>query len=224
MIANKVKILSTKRLTTPQSQLFNLPGFSLMEKDFIKISHQEFQLKTRPDLLLFTSQNAVYSILKNNQVEDLKAIPTLCVGVKTQRLLENHGFTVKQTENYAADLAKNMQVKNERIAFFCGNRRMETLPKKMDENQLSWEEYTVYKTVLNPHKINDKLDALLFFSPSGIRSYRQKNQITGEKCFCIGTTTAAVLPNLKEQIYISKEQTIEGTIKTCLAHFKTIVC
>src|SRR5699024_8208123 len=101
---------------------------------------------------------------------------------------------------------------------------MDTLPQKMDENKLKWDEYTVYKTVLNPYKIDDKPDALLFFSPSGIRSYRQKNQITDEQCFCIGTTTAAALPNLKDQIYISKEQTIEGTIKTCLAHFKTILC
>src|SRR5690554_4470829 len=87
-------ILSTKKLKSNQKSFLLNSGFSVIEADFIKISLLPFQLKKLPDLLLFTSQNAVESVLNNEKVNDLKQIPAVCVGLKTRQLLEENGFKV----------------------------------------------------------------------------------------------------------------------------------
>ena len=64
---NKICVLSTKKLQSNQKQFLLNAGFSVIEADFIKISTLPFQLKKTPTLLLFTSQNAVESVLKNKK-------------------------------------------------------------------------------------------------------------------------------------------------------------
>src|SRR5690606_32098105 len=104
-------ILSTKKLKRNQKSFLLNSGFSVIEADFIKISLLPFQLKKLPDLLLFTSQNAVESVLKNEKANDLKNIPAICVGSKTRQLLEKNGFKVLETKEYAENLVPIIQQK-----------------------------------------------------------------------------------------------------------------
>src|SRR5690606_39043463 len=115
-------ILSTKKLKSNQKSFLLNAGLSVIEADFIKISLLPFQLKNLPDLLLFTSQNAVESVLNNEKANDLKNIPAICVGFKTRKLLDENGFKVLETKEYAEDLAPIIQQKfsKEHIAFFAG--------------------------------------------------------------------------------------------------------
>src|SRR5690606_39622859 len=100
----KICVLSTKKLNSNQKQFLLNAGFSVIEADFIKITFVAFQLKTIPTLLLFTSQNAVKSILQNEDIETLKEIPAVCVGSKTKQLLQEIGFEVLEVQEYAKDL------------------------------------------------------------------------------------------------------------------------
>ena len=120
---SQISILSTKKLQSNQKNFLLNAGFSLIEADFIKISILPFQLKNTPTLLLFTSQNAVESVLKNEKSNHLKNIPAICVGIKTKRLLEKNGFRVLAMEEYAQRLAPIIQkdFSKEHIAFFAGN-------------------------------------------------------------------------------------------------------
>src|SRR5690606_39425483 len=106
---NKTCILSTKKLKSNQKSFLLNAGFSVIEADFIKISLLPFQLKNLPTLLLFTSQNAVESVLNNEKANDLKNIPAICVGSKTRKLLEENDFKVLETEEYAQQLAPTIQ-------------------------------------------------------------------------------------------------------------------
>ncbi|MEG0917671.1 MAG: uroporphyrinogen-III synthase, partial [Myroides sp.] len=186
----KICVLSTKKLHSNQKQFLLNAGFSVVEADFIKIILVPFQLKTIPTLLLFTSQNAVKSVLQNENIETLKQIPAVCVGSKTKQLLQENGFNVLETQEYADDLAPIIQQKYhlEQIAFFAGNLRRNVLPDAMQKTNVSFEEYTVYQNTANSIEIKAETDALLFFSPSGIHSYLQQNSIKNQTCFCIGTT------------------------------------
>ena len=118
----KICILSTKKLHSNQKQFLLNAGFSVIEADFIKITFVPFQLKNIPTLLLFTSQNAVKSVMQNENIETLKQIPAVCVGPKTKQLLQEKGFNVLEVQEYAEDLAPIIQQKYqlEQNSFFRG--------------------------------------------------------------------------------------------------------
>src|SRR5690606_4990001 len=219
---NKTCILSTKKLKSNQKSFLLNAGFSVIEADFIRISLLPFQLKKYPDLLLLTSQNAVESVLNNEKAKDLKNIPAICVGSKTRKLLEENGFKVLETKEYAEDLAPIIQQKfsKEHIAFFAGNIRRNTLPEAMQEKDISFDEYLVYQNDESSVKIEAKTEGILFYSPSGIKSYLKQNTITHQMCFCIGTTTADALKGITENIVIANEQTVENVIIQCINYYK----
>ena len=218
----KICVLSTKKLNSNQKQFLLNAGFSVIEADFIKITFVPFQLKTIPTLLLFTSQNAVKSVLQNESIETLKQIPAVCVGSKTKQLLQKNGFKVLETQEYADDLAVIIQQKYslEQIAFFAGNLRRNVLPDVMQKTNISFDEYTVYQNTANSIEIKAETNALLFYSPSGIHSYLQQNSIKNQTCFCIGTTTAATLNGITNNIVIANKQTVENVIIQCINHYK----
>lgn len=194
----------------------------MIEADFIKILLLSFQLKSRPTLLLFTSQNAVKSVLNNEQADDLKEIPAVCVGLKTKQLLEKRGFKVLAMEEYAQQLAPVIQhhFVDKHIAFFAGNLRRDVLPQALQQAKIPFDEYLVYQNNETSVKIESKTHGLLFFSPSGVKSYLKQNAITNQMCFCIGTTTADALQGITENVVIAKQQTVENVIIQCINYYR----
>ncbi|MFY8010122.1 MAG: uroporphyrinogen-III synthase, partial [Flavobacterium sp.] len=67
----QIRLLSTKKLTDYQKQLLLNANFSVAEADFINVVNQSFDLKSSNDYLIFTSQNAVESILENEKATEL---------------------------------------------------------------------------------------------------------------------------------------------------------
>jgi len=220
-LKSKICILSTKKLKSNQKNFLLNAGFSIVEADFIKISLLPFKLKNTPTLLLFTSQNAVESVLKHEKVNNLKEIPAVCVGLKTKQLLEKNGFRVLAMEEYAQRLAPIIQkdFSKEHIAFFAGNIRRNTLPEAMQEKDISFDEYLVYQNEESSVKIEAKTDGILFYSPSGVKSYLKKNTITNQMCFCIGTTTADALKDITKNVVIANQQTVENVIIQCINYY-----
>ncbi|WP_277631696.1 uroporphyrinogen-III synthase [Avrilella dinanensis] len=219
---SKICILSTKKLKSNQKNFLLNAGFSIVEADFIKISILPFQLKNTPTLLLFTSQNAVQSVLNNEKVDDLKEISAICVGIKTKQLLEKNGFRVLAMEEYAQRLAPIIQkdFSKEHIAFFAGNLSRNVLPDAMNRASIVFDEYLVYQNEESSVKIEAKTDGILFYSPSGVKSYLKQNTITNQMCFCIGTTTADALKGITENVVIANQQTVENVIIQCINYYK----
>lgn len=217
----KICILSTKKLKSNQKNFLLNAGFSIVEADFIKISLLPFKLKNTPTLLLFTSQNAVESVLKHEKVNNLKEIPAVCVGLKTKQLLQENGFSVLAMEEYAQRLTPIIQkaFSKEHIAFFAGNLRRNVLPDAMNEVNILFNEYLVYTNEDTSVKIEAKTDGLLFYSPSGVKSYLKKNTITNQMCFCIGTTTADALQGITKNVVIANQQTVENVIIQCINYY-----
>ncbi|WP_257603665.1 uroporphyrinogen-III synthase [Riemerella anatipestifer] len=67
---------------------------------------------------------------------------------------------------------------------------MDTLEKSIANHNANYIKKIVYETELLYPTLNKKYDALVFFSPSGVRSFVKNNSITDEMVFCIGNTTA----------------------------------
>ena len=166
-------------------------------------------------IIIFTSQNAVLSVLENKNIANFRKNIVFCVGLKTKALLEENGFEVVAYTDYAEDLSKIISLiyNKENFTFFSGNLRRELLPKTLTKNGIVFNEIQVYETKLTPKKIAQKLDGILFFSPSAVESYLELNTIKNEICFCIGKTTSETLENKDiKNIVIANQPTVENVI------------
>ena len=221
-MSNLVRILSTKVLSPTQRETLENANFSVVEEDFIATKNQNFELQEINTNLIFTSQNAAQSVLLHPKCQELKSKNVFCVGIKTKALLEENGFNVIVYVDYAADLAEIITLiyANESYTFFSGNLRKETLPKALKEVKIKFNEIQVYETSLTPKKVKEAVEAILFFSPSGVESYLKENTIKKELCFCIGETTAAALPNTVKNTIVANQPSIEEVIEDAIAEFK----
>ena len=221
-----IRVLSTKKLLVNQKQFLLNANISLVEADFISINQKKVNIETINENLIFTSQNAVLSLIENledtDTIELLKKKNVFCVGMKTKGLLEENGFNVIAYTGYAADLAEIITLiyGKEKFTFFSGNLRRDTLPDALKEAKIVFNEIEVYQTILNPQKVNGTFDGILFYSPSGIQSYLKDNKINKETCFCIGTTTADALENITNNVIIANQPTVENVIIQCINFYK----
>ena len=223
---SQTSILSSKTLSTEQRQVFLDANFDLLEQDFIEIKNNLFELNKINDNLIFSSQNAVLSLMEQTGWEVLKTKPVFCVGIKTKELLEQNGFTVDVYLDYASELAEIITLiyNKESYTFLSGNLRKETLPEALKSAGITFNEIEVYETKLAPFKISEqeKFDGILFFSPSGVESYLTNNKIKNEICFCVGNTTAKALEaNKVKNIVIAETPTIEDVIEEVIKYYKT---
>lgn len=221
-MAKSIQILSTKILSPLHKQELTKAGLEIIEADFIKTENKPFELKNLNESLIFTSQNAVQSVLANPKSEELKKKNVYCVGLRTKALLADNGFNVIAYTGYASDLAEIITLiyRNESFTFFSGNLRRDTLPNALKEAEIKFNEIQVYDTSLQPQKIKTAVDAILFFSPSGVESYLKENTIKKEICFCIGDTTAEALLKVTKNIIIADQPTIEDVIEDVINEYK----
>lgn len=135
------------------------------------------------------------------------------MGTKTKALLEQNGYKVLASKEYASELAEVIvnDFKDESFLFFSGSLRRDTLPEALQKANISLKEIEVYETILTPQKINGPVDGILF-SVRQVQSYLKENRIVNQNCFCIGTTTAEPLEQLTDKIIIAKQQTVENVI------------
>lgn len=214
-----MKILSTKKLTKAQRAL--VKDFEVEEIAMIAISFGEnFKVDEKIINAVFTSTNSVHSVFSIHK-NDPKWFETIfCVGEKTKALLEELGLQVAVVADNGMELADALAERFSKeenlikeISWFCGNLRSSDLPDIMAENGVLVTQYLVYKTELVPVKLETKFDAILFFSPSGIKSYLKKNPPNSNPVICIGATTAIEALKEFDNVYIADETSVESVLE-----------
>lgn len=219
----KPRVLSTKRLRPAQRNYLLNAGFAVVEADFIKICRLEPELNEVGESLIFTSGNAVRSILEHPNRELLLSKDCFCVGDKTRTLLQANGFQVTASADSAAELIPKIKVfGNRKFTFFSGNLRLDTLPVSLKIAGIKFNEVRCYVTETSPVAVSGNFDAILFFSPSGVASYLMQNKIGNAACICIGTTTAKALRDAGATIITANRPSIEHVIISCIKHFKAV--
>ncbi len=95
----------------------------------------------------------------------------------------------------------------EKAIFFCGDQRMAVLPDRLLAQGVALTEMVVYETRLTPVKIKENPDAILFFSPTAVKSFFSANTPQNEtRLFAMGKTTARALANFTtDNIIVSPE-------------------
>ncbi len=217
-------ILSTKLLTPDQKTILNEAGIHFQEYEAIKIHHQEFQLTGDFDYFIFTSQNAVRAFINHTtnfyKKKELGS-ECFCVGAKTKLLLEENGHKVVKMTHNAAELGHFIieNHKNASFLFFCGNRRNDDLPKILTKDKIHFKEIVVYKTELTPLHFSESFDGILFFSPSGVKSFVLANEVGNSTVFCIGNTTAREAALYTDSIIVADTPVVEDLLKKVTLHY-----
>lgn len=147
--------------------------------------------------VIFTSKNgvaAVIQMLRGKQPEwDI-----YCLEGATRHAVQHyfHKATIKQDAKSAGDLVRSIDINElgKSVVFFCGNKRMDTVPELMKGMGIDLEEIIVYQTLYTPSIITKKYDGILFFSKSAVESFAAANRIPVKTAlFAIGDTTAKAL-------------------------------
>ena len=204
-------VLATKILEPHQKHLLLNAGISLVEYNAIKIEFIAFDPGTKLiKNAILTSKNAARAIIRKNLIVE----NCFCVGEKTASFLKENKFPITEIADYGTALATIITKKypDEKFSFFCGDKRREELPSILKENSIDLEEIQVYKTLLNPKKFQQEFECVLFFSPSGVKSFFSKNKIKNSTAFCIGTTTASEAKKHTDIIVIATKPSIENVL------------
>jgi uroporphyrinogen-III synthase len=146
--------------------------------------------------VVFTSANAVEAITTGKPAQ-LSRWKIYCIGNATKNAVSGYfdKGTIAGTADDAGQLAKVIIERGvQQVVFFCGNKRMDTLPEVLKRSGVQVEEIIVYKTEETPQVVNEEYEGILFFSPSGVDSFFSKNKVPGHTVlFAIGNTTAKAL-------------------------------
>ncbi|MCG9971347.1 uroporphyrinogen-III synthase [Christiangramia crocea] len=211
-------VLSTKKLAPNQKELLLNAGIGLVEYNAIQIQFTHLELPSKKvENAIFTSRNAVKAILE----KDLKIENNFCVGDKTAALLEKNGYHITEKAQNSEKLAQKLVefYQTRQFHFFCGNKRRDELPTILKEHNVDFSEIKVYKTSLNLRKFESDFDGILFFSPSAVKSFTNKNKIKSP-VFCIGPTTAEEAAKHTKKIIVASHPGIENVIARLVAFFK----
>ena len=233
-VENNPKILSTTRLEPLLIQKAKEEGIDIDAIDFIKIvSINDASVIDRivnalqsQEALVFTSANAVNEIGKYYK-ESNHEPKIFCIGKKTKKTVEQYfdSSLIYSWANDAEELAKEILESGiKSIAFFCGDKRMDTLPTILHKTGIAVEEIVVYKTIESPEPIINIYDAILFYSPSCVNSYFSVNTIfPNTVLFAIGTTTANALHNkVSNKVVICNEPQKEQVVADAIAYFQKV--
>jgi uroporphyrinogen-III synthase len=99
------------------------------------------------------------------------------------------------------------QIKNEKFSDFFKNKNIQL------------KELITYKNLANPIKHNQIFDAILFYSPSGIKSFMKNNLLNDSYCICIGKTTSNYAKKYSDKVLSCNVPTIENVIHKTIKLF-----
>lgn len=218
----KTNVYSTKSFTEDQRLLFHEKVVT-ESSDFIKISLNRIQpriLKNEIKNVVITSKNAVESLTTNYSAIELQFKNIYCVGRRTKRLVENKIGKVTHAEKNAKKLAEYLveYIEGTEVTYFCSDLRLDDLPKILEENNIKVNEVEAYQTKYDGVKVDDSIESVMFYSPSTVESFVQKNKAE-IIAFCIGETTAKEARKHFDDVRVAKVPTVESVIELVNLHY-----
>ena len=216
------RVFSTKSLSESQTKLFH-NVIASESSDFIKVRSNRIAPKVVKDVIqnvIITSKNGVEALLDNFTKEELNFKNIFCVGRRTKKMIQQKIGPVNHTEKNAERLAEYLskEMKGNSVTYFCSDLRLDTLSKILTENKIEVNEVEAYKTMYSPELVSESIDGVMFYSPSAVNSYLQKNT-TDKVAFCIGASTAKEAQKYFEKVEVAQIPTVESVIELVNLHY-----
>ena len=216
------RVFSTKSLSESQTKLFH-NNIASENSDFIKVRSNRIAPKVVKDVIenvIITSKNGVEALLDNFTKEELNFKNIFCVGRRTKKMIQQKIGPVNHAEKNAERLAEYLskEMKGNSVTYFCSDLRLDTLSKILTENKIEVNEVEAYKTMYSPELVSESIDGVMFYSPSAVNSYLQKNT-TDKVAFCIGASTAKEAQKYFEKVEVAQIPTVESVIELVNLHY-----
>ena len=219
------KVLSTKTLDSDALAYAQTQNLHVQCVDFIETRPLQFTLpSTYFSAIAFTSSNVVkYFFAEASSAALIKNKKVFAIQGKTADELLARGITADITGPSAEGLGLAITGSNFKgsVLHVCGKLRLPVLENKLSAAGIDYLDLPVYETILNYRKINEKLDAVLFFSPSGVDGFLAMNDVSDSTlCCCIGSTTAQALKEKrKNATIITSSQPSPVAMLTAVANY-----
>lgn len=212
-------VVSTRLLPTEAADKIRQMGLDLIEHDFI-----EKRFTDAPDLtelrllshVVLTSVAGVLAFINvvNKHGLNKDKFQIYCIEQETCAEALRQGLRVIGTAGTASLLADVIITHRSvrAVTFVCSNIRRDELPEKLRAADRTVHEWKGYSVTANPLRVKEG-PFLLFFSPSGIDSFRLLNTPENFEAVCIGETTAAHA-RLRgfTKVYCSDKSTVESVV------------
>ena len=231
---HEIKILCTRPIDYSLTQKAIAQHIRLDIRSFIEtepiqtieVQQEIEQAALQVATVIFTSMNAVEAVtnMLDGHVPEWQIY---CIGHTTKQLVENYfgAGTVTGSSDNAAELADLIIENNdtEEVIFFCGNKRRDELLNKLQDENIFVNEIVVYLTKNIQHRIAEKYDAILFFSPSAVESFFKINKPVPDCIlFAIGNTTRKTIEQFCEnKISVSKSPGKDMLVEQALTYFNS---
>lgn len=229
-----IKILTTRPLADDVMQEAKSRNIVIDTVSFIETENtidqqtgmQIRQYAAKEVAAVFSSMNAAEAVidcLKAFNAEPEWTIYTL--GGITSVIIENY-FTDSEIFGEAINATQLAQriIDNEEteVIFFCGNQRRDELPNMLQQQAINVTEVLVYETIETPVEINEQYQGILFFSPSAVKSFFSKNNLSeSTDLFAIGTTTAATCKQFaNNKVFIASKPNKELLAQQAMNHLQ----
>lgn len=205
-MSNKTAILSTMPLELPLLNKALDNNIVLDTMAFIQVIDISDEAETwgqisetykQQAIVVFTSASAVFAVCEHPSFvrPDWKIF---CIEKATKKAVLQYfdeSFIIgsaKDSDELAQKIRDTATV--DEVVFFCGDKRMDTLPSILLKSGIITNEIVVYKTVEQPQFVEKEHDGILFYSPSGVSSFFSMNTAPANTVlFAIGNTTAAAI-------------------------------
>jgi len=200
-------------------------GFELSMMEVIKTQCLPFDINSidwnETDAIVFTNENAVSCFFDNEDSKNLlKGKVIISTAGKTAKVLTKKGFPPSITGKNAGEISEKIVNTGtiRSVLHICGNMVLDILKTRLEAEKIKYAALIVYQTIpIKNKKPDEKFDAILFFSPSGVESYLKYNDIENEFLCCIGDTTAKAFGN--RNVIVSQQPTPESMFETLANYF-----
>ena len=230
-------VLSTKKLEPLLIGKAKENGIEITEAEMIQVvpvGQEEWQydvLQLFSDenrTIVFTSSNAVTMLgrfLAGRSEGVFSGLAIFCLSGRTKKEVELQKIPgrILGTAEDAKQLAEKITESGTReVVFFCGNRRRDELPSLLADSGIKVHEVVLYHTVETPVVVRGQYEAVLFFSPSAVRSFFSSNTLPEDVvCFAVGETTAGTVGEFGSYtIVTSASPSQEKMMETVFNYFR----
>lgn len=200
----KISILSTAEIDIGNESERIPVGVSLTIIPFVQIVYKaDDELRCKVNeiasskaTIVFTSKHAVNAVAKLID-RNPNEWTIYCLGKYTHLAVQGcfANCNITMLGNTASELGA-LLVEREipEVVFFCGDKRLDTLPTVLTDSGVKVNELVVYSNVECTTKIAHSYDGILFYSPSAVHSFFGSNKVSESTVlFAIGDTTAAAI-------------------------------
>ncbi len=212
------KVLITKKLNRSQQALALDYNLDVVEESFVKITYEyDTIVPPKAEAWILTSSNAANYISSHFEEFPASVLPQTiyCIGSSTAQPINHLGIAIKMPSYATADNLADLVLEDavQTAIFFSGNLRKDTIMNRLS-SLITCTEIQVYQTELLEKTVDlSDMEAVAFFSPSGVQAFSKQNSITTQKVVAIGSATKqAVREYLQVEAGIATHASVEDVL------------